>query len=477
MVVDTAERFSVIVDAEQYFRFARDVMIRAQRRITLVGWDFDARIHIDDEAKDDGPADLGRFILWLVERNPDLEIFLLQWDFGLVSTARRGTTLVKLWQWLRHPRIHVKFDSAHPPGASHHQKIILIDDAMAFVGGIDMTGARWDTREHRHEDKRRRRPTTRRLYKPWHDVTTAISGPIVGSVVDVVRDRWDRAGGQHDMAPVAVDAGHWPTGLAVEFRNVPIAIARTIPTMDGADAVLEIEQLWLDQIAAAQRHLYIESQYFASRAIVNAMARRLREPDGPEIVIINPDTADGWLEPLAMDTARARLYTWLKRADRHDRLRVYHPVGSGGEAIYVHAKVLIGDDNVLKIGSSNINNRSLRLDTECDVTIVAGARSKAVMRQVAWTRNDLLGEHLGVPAETVAASLAQTGSLIATIEALAGPGRSLRPYVPPELNGIEKWLADNEVLDPEGPEEMFEPLARRGLMRGFLQRFARRGKS
>ncbi|WP_233280643.1 phospholipase D-like domain-containing protein [Devosia rhizoryzae] len=476
MAATTADRFSVIVDAEDYFRHARDVMVRAQRRITLVGWDFDARITLGNNAADGGPADLGNFILWLVKRNPELEIFLLQWDFGIITTAKRGTTLIKLWQWLRHKRIHVKFDSAHPTGASHHQKIILIDDAMAFVGGIDMTGARWDTREHRHEDPRRRRPTTRRPYKPWHDVTTAVTGPIVSAVVDLVQDRWGRAG-VAAFQPISDGVALWPEGLEIDFADVDIAISRTAPKIEDYQPILEVEKLWLDQIATAKNLIYIESQYFASRAIVSAMAKRLQEQDGPEIVVINPDTADGWLQPLAMDTARARLFTWIKRADKFDRLRLYHPVGLGGEAIYVHAKALVADDTVLKVGSSNINNRSLRLDTECDITIVADADDEAVRREIAWTRNDLLGEHLGVTAEAVAARLAETGSLIKTIETLRGTGRTLRDYQVPELNDIEKWLADNEVLDPEGPEEMFEPLSQRGLMRGFLKRFARKPKA
>jgi hypothetical protein len=71
--------------------------------------------------------------------------------------------------------------------------------------------------------------------------------------------------------------------------------------------------------------------------------------------------------------------------------------------------------------------------------------------------------------------MAETGSLIATIEGLCRSGRSLRPYRAPELDGLQEWLADNEILDPEGPEEMFAPLARRGLLRRLRGRFTRRG--
>ena len=475
MAVDKADRLSVIVDAQEYFRHARAAMIAARRRISLVGWDFDTRIGLHETETDPAPTELGRFVLWLVEQNPDLEIFILQWDFGILNTVKRGTTLLRFVQWARHPRIHVKFDSAHPLGASHHQKIMLVDDTLAFVGGIDMTGDRWDTREHRHKDKRRRRPFTRRLYEPWHDVTTASSGPIVDAIARVVRERWTIAGGEPGMAPIEVDSSVWPKELPVQFEQAQVGIARTAPEVDGRPGVHEVERLWLDQIAAARKFLYIESQYFASRAVVSALARRLAEPDGPEIVIINPEAAQGWLEPVAMDTARARLHAWIKRADHHDRFRLLHPFDAGGDPIYVHSKTMVVDDTVVKVGSSNINNRSMRLDTECDLFIIAAEDNGAQRERIAHLRNDLLAEHLGADPEAVASLLSETGSLIRTIDALASPqGRTLRPYRPAKLNGLEKWLADNEVLDPEGPDEMFEPVARRGLFRGFIARFAGR---
>jgi phosphatidylserine/phosphatidylglycerophosphate/cardiolipin synthase-like enzyme len=469
MAVDEADRLSVIVDAQDYFRHARAAMITARRRISLVGWDFDTRIGLHETETDPAPTELGRFVLWLVGQNPDLEIFILQWDVGILNTVKRGTTLFRLVQWARHPRIHVKFDSAHPLGASHHQKIMLVDDTL------DMTGDRWDTREHRHKDKRRRRPFTRRRYKPWHDVTTASSGPIVDVIARVVRERWAIAEGRPEMPPLTGDRPLWPSDLPVQFNNVRAGIARTAPELGERPPVLEVEKLWLAQIAAARKFLYIESQYFASRAIVGALAKRLAEPDGPEVVVINPETAQGWLEPVAMDTARARLHAWITRADRHDRFRLLHPFDAGGDPIYVHSKTMVVDDMMVKVGSSNINNRSMRLDTECDLFMLASEHDGDLRKRIAHLRNDLLAEHLGAEPQAVASLLAETGSLIRTIDALASPqGRTLRPYRPVKLNGLEKWLADNEVLDPEGPDEMFEPVTRRGLARGFIARFAGR---
>src|SRR5690606_12822507 len=110
---------------------------------------------------------------------------------------------------------------------------------------------------------------------------------------------------------------------------------------DDQPPVKEIERLYLNQIAAAKRCIYAESQYFASRRIAEALAARLGDPDGPEIVIVNPQQADGWLEQQAMDTARARLFEALKARDTYNRLRLYHPFTARGEPIYVHAKILI----------------------------------------------------------------------------------------------------------------------------------------
>ncbi len=472
--IETAERMSVIVDADDYFRVARAAMLNAKKRITLVGWDFDARITLGHDGDDEGPRKLGPFITWLVERNPDLEIFLLRWDVGGLSTLFRGTTIFTLMKWMAHPRIHTKLDRVHPIASSHHQKIVVIDDCLAFCGGIDMTADRWDTREHAPKDERRRRPSGAR-YKPWHDATTAITGPMTKAIAEICRERWKTAGGAPELSPIEGVSACWPDGLGPHFRDLPVAVSRSAPEVEGRPPVHEIEALYLDQIARARRFIYAESQYFASRRIAEAIARRLDEPGGPEVVVINPVTAQGWLEPIAMDTARARLVEALRRRDRDGRFRMYHPFNAGGEAIYVHAKVLVVDDRILRVGSSNMNNRSMRLDTECDVTVDADlGGGTAVSDRIAAIRNDLLAEHLGTDPARVATLLDQTGSLVATIEALRGEGRSLRPYEVPDLTAIEEWLADNEVLDPEGPEEMFEPLSGRGLFRNWRRRRRRR---
>src|SRR5690606_40350343 len=81
----------------------------------------------------------------------------------------------------------------HPIGCSHHQEIAIIDDQLAVCGGIDMTDRRWDTREHREGDPRRKRPGGS-AYGPWHDMTMMLEGPGAAALDELARDRWRRAG-------------------------------------------------------------------------------------------------------------------------------------------------------------------------------------------------------------------------------------------------------------------------------------------
>ncbi|MFC5482724.1 phospholipase D-like domain-containing protein [Microvirga aerilata] len=349
-------------------------------------------------------------------------------------------------------------DGAHPPGAAHHHKIVVIDDAVAFCGGIDMTGDRWDTPEHRDNAPRRRRPFTRRAYGPWHDATTAVTGPAAKALGDHARERWRHASGEV-LVPPPAGSDPWPEGLPIDMDDVAVGIARTIPAYDTQAEVREVEALCVAAIAAARRSVYLESQYFASRAVAQAIARRLGEPDGPEFVIINPESAEGWLEEEAMGSARARLLTMLEHCDQFRRLRIYTPVTSGEQPIYVHAKIMIVDDQLLRVGSSNLNNRSMGYDTECDLAFEADGDTR-VAHVIRSFRAKLLAEHLGTSSEQVSAIVAERRSLIAAIELLSGPGRSLRAFVPPKINDAEKALADHELLDPERPRSLWRALSK-----------------
>ena len=236
----------------------------------------------------------------------------------------------------------------------------------------------------------------------------------------------------------------------------------------------EIEALFVEHIARAKRFIYAESQYFASRAVAEAIAERLEQPDPPEIVLINPESAEGWLEQAAMDGARVQLCHAIGEKDPGNRFRIYLPYNAAGTAIYVHSKLMIVDDEVLRIGSANMNNRSMGLDTECDLFIDAARPGNGhAAPAITQIRQTLLAEHLGLAREAVAERLAANPSMIALIEAVPRRGKYLAPFALRPLTDAEKAVANNALLDPERPEDLFEPFsAQRGLFRrgGLLRR-------
>lgn len=465
-----ANRASLIVDAAGYYRMALRAMLEAKHQIILVGWDVDTRVHLDDKPHPSGaPMALGPLLSWLARRRPELEIFILCWDEGLLSVPWRGTTMFRMLRWAIDKQISIKWDSTHPLDASHHQKILVIDDAIAFSGGIDITADRWDTRHHRDDEPGRKRPFTRRAYEPWHDAIMAVDDGAASAIGDLARIRWQVATGK--TLPVPPRGGEaWPKELKPAFQDMPVAIARTRGRDGPLEEIREIEALFVSMIEAAQQIVYVETQYFASRVVAEAIAKRLAEPLGPEFVIVNPRRAYGWLDEAVMSPARYELMKALQEKDRHGRFRIYTPVTEGGADIYVHAKLMFVDDRYLRVGSANMNNRSMGLDSECDL-VIDGSQDEKVRRKIAEIRIDMLAEHLGKPAEEVGACFDETKSLIACIERLRGSGRTLIPFEPEKPPEIERKLARTELLDPEGPDELFERRARPGL----LSKLRRRG--
>jgi phosphatidylserine/phosphatidylglycerophosphate/cardiolipin synthase-like enzyme len=351
---------------------------------------------------------------------------------------------------------------------------VVIDDGFAVSGGIDMTSDRWDTPEHFDEDPRRRRPYGARLYGPWHDLSIMVEGEAAAALAELGRERWLQAGGSTLLPCLPQAQSAWPASLKAEFRDVEVGIARTRSAWGDLPELREIEALFIEQIGRARRFIYAESQYFASRAIAEAIAERVAQPDPPEVVLINPATAEGWLEQTAMDGARVRLCHAIAERDHARRFRIYLPHTSGGKPIYVHSKLLIVDDEIVRVGSANMNNRSMGLDSECDLFIDAARPGNAhAAASIERIRIALLAEHSGLSREAVGAALARHGSMIELLDTAPRTGKRVEPFVLRPLTDTEKAVADSALLDPERPEELFEPFsARRGLFRrgGLLRR-------
>jgi phospholipase D1/2 len=289
-----------------------------------------------------------------------------------------------------------------------------------------------------------------------------VQGEAARRLGELARQRWFLATGNR-IGPCPPVEPFWPEQLEADFRDVAVAIARTVPKYDGSPAVREIESLYLAAIAAARHTIYIETQYFSSSRITKALSARLAEDTGPQIIIVNPESAAGWLEQKTMGSARAIFVEQCREADRHGRFHLFTPVTEQGRDIYVHAKVMAIDDVLLRVGSSNLNNRSMGLDTECDLAIEAGTDDDTATRNsIVQIRNRLAAEHLGVTPEILATAIADNqGNLAGAIHALRrDDGRSLRPFVPPHLTENDRRVAESELLNSDRPEGMSETFRR-----------------
>jgi phosphatidylserine/phosphatidylglycerophosphate/cardiolipin synthase-like enzyme/uncharacterized membrane protein YdjX (TVP38/TMEM64 family) len=452
-----AERVAFLVDGAAYFSAFRAAALEAERSITIVGWDIHSRMRLVAEAPEDGlPAELGAFLNALLDRNPRLCVRILVWDFAMIYAVEREVLPLLNREWTRHRRLVFRMDSEHPLGASHHQKIVLIDDKLAFCGGIDLTMRRWDTSEHRPLDPRRLDPDGV-AYAPFHDVQALVDGAAARALSDLVAERWRRATGRAP-ARARTRRDPWPRCVVPDLSGAEVAVARTVPAWRGSSDVREVQRLWEDAIAAARHAIYIEQQYFTASNVADAIVARLAEEDGPDVVIVLPRAAHGWLEQTVLADQQARTMRKLRAADRYGRLRFYYPVLPGDAPeeerwVRVHAKVLVVDDRFVRVGSSNTSNRSMGVDSECDLAVEA--TTPWLRAGIAAFRDRLVGEHLGRPAAEVAQAVARAGGLVAAIEQLDDGARGFRrvddelPDDPLQLH--EEAAREANPFDPERP--------------------------
>lgn len=460
--LERADTLTFLVDGEDYFRELDRALRTARRTINIVGWDFDPDILLRPR---EGGRTLGRLLRALVERHPMLEVRILIWASGPIYSGH-SFKMYRRQGWSDHPRIFLRFDPRHALRGSHHQKIVTLDDSVAFVGGIDLTAGRWDTRDHRAHAPYRLTPDGK-AYPPVHDVQARVTGPAAAALAELARKRWKHATRQDLPAPAP--AAPLPETCPADLQGCMVGLARTIPGLGLRESRREAIRLTGDAIAAARRHLYIETQYLASFKVGDAIAARLEEPSGPELVIVVTCSSRGLLEQFVMAHNRNRLLRRLKRADAFGRLRVMYaavPDGERGEQeVLIHSKVMIADDTFVRVGSSNLNNRSEGLDTECDIAVEAGTQEER--RAVAAFRARLLGEHLDVAPEVFAQTLQAEGSLVAAIDRLNVRPRGLR-QLPVKGKGRTRPLPGTGLLDPSRP---FRPLRAAG--RGLAAVFAR----
>ena len=454
--MERARRVGVLMENGAYFTALASSLAKAQRSVVILGWQFDPRTRLDPEtAVGDKHAEIGHMLRMLVNTRPDLDVRLLIWKSPLMIAASQGFYPHKAQAWFRKRMVEFRLDSPGPIGACHHQKVIVIDDAVAFCGGGDISVDRWDSEAHMDGDPRRALPSGR-IAAPRHETMCVVDGPAALALGDLARERWFRSTWERPL-PTPVEGDPWPDGVPVDFRDTPVAIARTEPAYNGRHEVRENERLHLEAIRQAKRLIYMENQYFTSPVIARALAERLAERGGPEVVLVTTGKSPSWFDSMTMDTARAEVLFRLEHADCQNRFYAFSPNTPAGERIIVHAKVTIVDDRILRIGSTNLNNRSLGFDTECDLAI---APDDAAGRQaIRRFRHRTIGHFIGIAPEAFEAAEAVMGSTGAAIQTFDSGRMTVLGATPPSL--IQRTIAEFQLGDPTSPQDSMRPWKRR----------------
>lgn len=469
--IEQADRVAVLHDGAAYFAAARTAMLEARHSILLIGWSFDPRLRL---APDGRHAPEGETLVDLLRRlracRPDLAIHLLIWDMPWPISAGRDLTPEAV-RALLGPGITYRVDATLPFGACQHQKILVIDDAVAFCGGGDFEANRWDTPAHRDRDSRRRLPSGE-TYPPRHDIMMVVDGPAAAALGDLARQRWRDATGERLAPPPARDDAPWPVSVTPLLSDTSVALSRTRPAGPKRAAVQENAALYAAAIRGARRAIYLENQYLTSPLIGEALIERLGEAEGPEIVIVVAERSPNAFDRLTMDSARRGLIRKLRSADRHDRLRILAPHTPEGRPILVHSKVGIFDDRLVRIGSTNLNNRSLGYDSECDLAIEVLPTEDAPLRRSAIVRlrDGLLAHHAGCPREDFEAAVQRYGSLRAALDdrSLVAP-RRLCPVVPSQRGALARLVEAWHLGDPASVRDAWRPWRRANALDAIRQ--------
>ena len=475
--VARADRAALLIDMACYFEAAKIAMQAAKRSVHLLNWAFEQDTFFNpgpDCSGEEGDR-IGNFLKALADANHDLDIRILCWDSAMPVAATQRFFPFADRKAFDGSRVKFKLDNKLPLGACHHQKMIVIDDQIAFCGGGDIGPDRWDTTAHLDDDPRREK--TRRDHKDFdsrHEVMGIVDGEAAVMLGEVFRDRWRRATGETVEPCRLTTSTAWPACVTPDFQGINAGAARTHAAWRGHPEVREVEALHVASIKGAQRAVYMENQYFTSPLVAEALAVRLREVDGPEVVLISTEHSPSYFDQATMDKTRFDFVSHLQTADLHKRFRAYSPVTTLGRTIIVHAKLTIIDDRLLRIGSANINNRSMGFDTECDLVLEASGETKAASQsRIAALRTELLAHWMGCSPEVVARALDdRRGRLTAALEALRNAGYTrLRPIVPGEMNPVSALVAKHHVGDPVAPSDAWKPWRRRSALRKSLAGF------
>lgn len=445
----------LLIDGEEYYRAFYLAAVQAKKQILISGWQFDSEVALlrgADARRHGGGYPFLSFLDGLCRERKELRVYMLAWDFSFIFMLERQWMQEWVFNWSTNERLFFRFDGRHPIGASQHQKFAVIDRSVAFLGGMDICSGRWDDRSHNAENRERVNPDGRG-YVPYHDTQAYVTGPLVNDLAAIFAARWRDSTGT-EIAPDGPDDGFilpaGSRGMEIPASRAALSLtqAQTLPSPQTE--VREIRRLHIDAIRAAEKLVFIENQYFSSYAVFLALMERMAEATRPklEIVIIIPERPHGIMEEASIGVTQSRLLNSLKSFARRygHSMGVYYPAARGPDdkkaPVYIHSKILIVDDRFVTIGSANVTNRSMGLDSELNISFEAvSRRNRALAGSIRRVRASLLAEHLGFENAVEMERLDSPAGLVDYLDRLADNGAYRL-----EKHGMEAYFEDLSVL-------------------------------
>lgn len=448
--IESSPRAAFLMDNEPYYAALYSALRTAEHSIHILGWAFDPRTRLAPDGAEgpDDPDEVGHILIGLRRAKPELQVRILIWRPPLDLMAHQDIRGHRAKRWFSGTGVEFREAADAPFGACHHQKVIVIDNRLAFCGGGDIVANRWDSSAHRDVEPRRILPD-HAPHPPRHEVTMLVEGPAAAALGALFRHRWAGATGEILAESPPAPTGVWPTGAPAQLTNVQVGVVRTEPGWRGRRPIGEIRALSLACIAAARQTIYLENQYFTCRSVADALAARLAEPDGPDVILVVSGRAPNWFDHLTMDYARNPLIRRLRAADVYGRFRALSPATSAGAPIIVHSKVAVFDDSILRVGSANLNNRSEGFDTECELAIEGG--TPTARNAIVAFRDTLLSHYLAIRPGEFSRVRSEVG-VVAAIDSLNRHGR-LAPLVVGPRSWWEKFVSPRNLGDPRSAEE------------------------
>ncbi len=379
-----------LIDGDEYFAELRAAIEQAEHYVYIIGWFLTPYIPLGRRDPDDIAE--SRLLNLLSDAAQRLPVRILLWNgtpVFLQPTTRVVRSVQKILEQDGRGDLVCRLDASAPATHCHHQKAVVVDGQVAFVGGMDLTtfqGDRWDTSGH-----------AIRAGVNWHDVQVRVRGEAVADVEHNFRQRWEASVSDIPLPhldPVIDSSWNMPAQVV---RTIPAGFYDSVPSGEFG-----IFHAYLNVIREARRLVYLENQYLWSPEIVDALKTLIIRPpsDTFRIVMVLP--------------ARAYSGKWdndhhvkeLKEADQGRNIfSVYAPYASGPSAgsdafsyraVYVHAKVGVIDDEWFTVGSANLNERGLFNDSEMNVLVNDPATSRSL-------RIRLWAEHLGMDPKEIEA--------------------------------------------------------------------------